>query len=257
MIIRDNQTLRRRFDELGASDTVIGRVSTRPGEDGILLDLLERKVRLIPSALSQAISRRKTMQARVFGPWMPPLTTAVYDIHQLLEALALFPAGAVVTKQDGKNAGLGVQLWPSVEEVYSLATLGSLPFPFVLQPFYKGARDIRVIVIGSYLEAYERHNEANFRHNLHCGGKSSPCELSAEQQKICRQVMVRGKFPYAHLDLMVSGKHNYLIEINLRGGIRGARLSAARYKEMTEAVHEEMLHAAEQLTAQGSLSAPG
>jgi ribosomal protein S6--L-glutamate ligase len=248
LIIRDNQTLHRRFAELGAADTIVGRVSTRPGEDSILLDLLERGVRLIPSALSQAISRRKTMQAKVFGPWMPPLTTAVYDIHQLLEALALFPAGAVVTKQDGKNAGLGVQLWQSVEEVYSLATLGSLPFPFVLQPFYKGARDIRVIIIGDYVEAYERHNGANFRHNLHCGGTSSPCELSARQQEICRQVMIRGKFPYAHLDLMVSGKNNYLIEINLRGGIRGAQLSAARYKEMTSAVHEKMLKAAKQLT---------
>ncbi len=248
LIIRDNQTLRRRFDELGAADTVVGRVSIRPGEDNILLDLLERGVRFIPSALSQAVSRRKTMQVRVFGPWMPPLTTAVYDIHQLLEALALFPTGAVVTKQDGKNAGLGIQLWQSIEEVYSLATLGSLPFPFVLQPFYKEARDIRVIVIGDYLEAYERHNGANFRHNLHCGGTSSPCELSAEQREICRQVMARGKFPYAHLDLMVSGKNNYLLEINLRGGIRGARLSAARYKNMTGAVHEEMLmSAAEQL----------
>jgi len=181
------------------------------------------------------------MQARVFGPWMPPLTTAVYDIHQLLEALASFPAGAVVTKQDGKNAGLGVQLWQSIEEVYSLASLGSLPFPFVLQPFYKDTKDIRVIIIGDYLEAYERHNEANFRHNLHCGGTSSPCELSAGQREICRQVMIRGKLPYAHLDLMVSGKNNYLIEINLRGGIRGARLSAAHYKEMTDAVHEKML----------------
>ncbi len=253
LIIRDNQTLRRRFNELGAVDTVVGRVSIRPGEDGILLDLLERRVRLIPSALSQAISRRKTMQVRAFGPWMPPLTTAVYDIHQLLEALDLFPDRAVVTKQDGKNAGLGVQLWQSIEEVYSLATLGSLPFPFVLQPFYKGARDIRVIIIGDYLEAYERHNEANFRHNLHCGATSSPCELSAEQQKICHQVMVRGKFPYAHLDLMVSGKNNYLIEINLRGGIRGAQLSAAHYKEMTGAVHEEMLSTAEQLTVQDNL----
>ncbi len=241
LIIRDNQTLRRRYNELGTLDTVVGRVGVRLGEENVLIDLLERGVRLIPSALSQAISRRKTMQARVFGPWMPPLTTAVYDIHQLLDALGLFPAGAVVTKQDGKNAGLGVQLWRSIEDIYSLATLGNMPFPFVLQPFYKEAIDIRVIVIGDYVEAYERYNGSNFRHNLHCGGASRPCELSVEQRNICRQVMARGKFPYAHLDLMVSGKDDYLIEINLRGGIRGARISPARYKEMISAVHEKLL----------------
>ena len=243
-VISDNRTLRSRYAALRAGDVVVGRVSLRASEEHLLLDLVTRGVELIPSALSQLASRSKALQARIFEPWLPPHTRAVHDDHQLQEALTDFPAvnQGVVTKLDRKNAGMGVHLWPSLEEVYSQATLGNLPYPFVLQPFFPAAGDIRVIVIADFVEAYRRHNPANFRNNLHCGGRSTPCTLKPAQLQLCREVMARGGFPYAHLDLLVTESgETYLTEINLRGGIHGARIGAAEYGRRIQAVHERML----------------
>jgi len=65
--------------------------------------------------------------------------------------------------------------------------------------------------------------------------------LTPAQLKICRQVMARGKFPYAHLDLMIGAEDDYLLEINLRGGIRGAMITAPEYEKLLNARHQEIL----------------
>nr|MBF0222656.1 hypothetical protein [Desulfobulbaceae bacterium] len=242
-IITDNKALRRSYNVLQRGDVVFGRVSLRPSEETLLADLLSRGVHLIPSALSQLASRSKVLQAELFGPWLPARTLAIHDNHQLLEALSLFGSGQkVITKQDRKNAGMGIHLWASIEDVFTHATLGNLPYPFVLQSFYGGAKDIRVLVLGDYVEAYWRENTANFRNNLHCGGKSRPCALTAEQESICRKVMARGDFPYAHVDLMVTDQdETYMLEVNLRGGIRGAIVNSKDYTAMIEVIHQSML----------------
>jgi ribosomal protein S6--L-glutamate ligase len=243
LIISDNKTLRESYHSLGQGDIVLGRVNLKSSEEGLLTDLLSRDVHLIPSALSQIASRSKVLQAEIFTPWLPPRTLAIHDNHQLLEALAQFQQiEKVITKQDRKNAGMGIHLWSSVEDVYTHATLGNLPYPFVLQPFYAAAKDIRVILLGDYVEAYWRVNTANFRNNLHCGGKSIPCALAEKQEAICRAVMARGMFPYAHVDLMVTETlDTFLLEINLRGGIRGAKLQAEEYSKRVKAVHQTLL----------------
>ena len=242
-IISDNKTLRETYNSLQRDDIVLGRVSLRVSEENLLTDLVSRGVHLIPSALSQLASRSKVLQSVLFDRWLPPRTIAIHDNHQLLEALARFsPSEKVITKQDRKNAGMGIHLWASVEDVYSHATLGILPYPFVLQPFYHGAKDIRVIWLGEYVEAYWRENSGNFRNNLHCGGTSRPCELTKEQESICLKVMSRAAFPYAHIDLMVTDTaETFLLEINLRGGIRGAALKAADYTKKVEKIHQAQL----------------
>ena len=166
--------LRQQYHALQAGDIVLGRISMRPSEEHLLLDLVERGIHLIPDALPQLASRSKTMQAQLFSPWLPPHTLAIHDVHQMMEALSLFPTQehGIITKQDRKNAGMGIHFWSSMEEIYTQASLRNLPFPFVLQPFFPGAVDVRVIIIGDYLEAYQRHNPGNFRNNLHCGGQS-------------------------------------------------------------------------------------
>ena len=241
-VITDNNTLFDLYHELKAGDIVLGRVRLRPAEEPLLVDLVERGIRLFPTALSQLASRSKTLQAKLFGPLMFPLTMAVYDLHDLTRAITLYGRnriGQVVTKQDRRNAGMGVHLWTSIEEVYTQTSFGVIPLPFVLQPFYPGCRDIRVVMIGDYEEAYWRYNPDNFRNNLHCGGKSSPCELTAAQRDLCQQAMQRGRFHYAHLDIMVTADDaSYLAEINLRGGIRGAKITAAEYRRRVEAVQQ-------------------
>lgn len=245
LVIRDNSTLRAQYNSLRRGDIVFGRLRLRESEESLLLDLYERGIQLVPSGLSQLASRSKTLQTTLFAPFMLPLTRAIHGHHDLIGAIADYEknsVSAVVTKLDRKNAGMGVHLWRSAEEVFTHASLGNLPYPFVLQPFKTESRDIRVIFLGDYIEAYWRHNPYNFRNNLHYGGQSDACELTAEQIKLCRRIMARGKFPYGHLDIIITKeKESYLSEINLRGGIRGAQIRQEEYKERIDAIHEELL----------------
>jgi ribosomal protein S6--L-glutamate ligase len=233
-VITDNHTLFAEYDSLQAGDIFMGRVRLKPGEESILLDLVSRGVQLIPSALSQAVSRSKVLQARLFASFMIPDTLAVHDLHDLTRAVNIYGKRGiirVVTKHDRRHAGMGVHLWASIEDIYTQASFGGMPFPFVVQPFCPGSRDIRVIMLGDYREAYERHNPYNFRNNLHCGGRSRTCLLTEEQQSLCLEVMRRGQFPSAHVDIMVTEDGaSYLAEINLRGGLRGAAIDAREYQ---------------------------
>jgi len=246
-IITSNSILRRQYDQLTAGDCIVGRVRLKATEEHLLLDLVERGIRLFPSALSQLACRSKCLQARLYGQEMLPHTLAIHDLHDMQAAINLYQQHGitrVVTKHDRRNAGMGIHLWSSTEEIFSLASFGSMEFPFVLQPFVADSRDIRVIVLGNYVEAYGRHNPHNFRNNLHFGGESRPCQLSSPQWQLCQRVMARGKFPYAHIDLMVTPEdRSCLAEINLRGGIRGAQITPADYQAKLDAIHEAMVTA--------------
>ena len=173
---------------------------------------------------------------------MVPNTVAIHDLHDLMESINEYQRlghKQVVTKKDRANAGMGINLWPSAEAIFNQASFGARPFPFVLQPYHQNCRDIRVIILDDYQEAYWRDNPNNFRNNLHCGGNSKPATLTAEQQYLCQKVMERGRFPYAHIDLMVSTDGlTYLSEINLRGGIKGARIIATEYQQKIAAIHQ-------------------
>lgn len=243
-IITDNASLYRQYQSLGAGDVVVGRLRVLPSEESLLLDLVERGVRLVPSGIAQLASRSKVLQVRLFAEWMLDHTVAVHDTNQLLALLAeraSFGQG-VITKLDRKNAGMGIHLWPTLEDVYNQASLGQLPYPFVVQPFVAEARDIRVIIIGDFCEAYWRENPNGFRNNLHYGGQSRPCLLDRQQRLLCDQVMSRGKYPYAHLDLLVTpAGRTFLSEINLRGGIKGAAIGAAEYRQLLEARHRQLV----------------
>ncbi len=215
------------------------------GEEYLLVDLLDRSVKLIPSATSQLTSRSKTLQARLFSSLMAPHTIPIYDLHGLLETICNYQQekiGKVVLKHDRKNGGLGIHLFRDIEDIYTQAANNNIAFPFVLQPYIANATDIRVIVVGDYIEAYNRSNPNNFRNNLHWGGKSSRWQLSEKQLSICSEVMCRGSFPYAHIDLLSTGnKISYLTEINLNGGIRGALVSPQELKKRKEGVEEKLL----------------
>jgi ribosomal protein S6--L-glutamate ligase len=245
LIIRDNSTLRAHYDSLQQGDIVVGRLRLRKSEEPILLDLGARGVHLIPSGLSQLVSRSKTLQATLFSKFMLAQTRAIHALHDLIEAIPEYQKNsvtAVITKQDRGNAGMGVHLWQSIEEVFTHASLGNIPFPFVLQPFEPECRDIRVVYLDDYSEAYWRHNPYSFRNNLHHGGKSEPCEISGEQAELCKRVMERGHFPYAHIDILVTGEgKSFLAEVNLKGGIQGAKISPEEYQKKVEAINQLLL----------------
>ena len=243
--IRDNDTLFRYYNQLSASTIICTRIRLRTGEEHLLTDLAERGITLIPSATAQQASRSKVFQTRLFGDYMLPGTCAIYDTHTLLETISLYQKQKitrVVLKRERKNGGLGVHLFADIEDIYNQVIGGSFSLPFVVQPFQTDYRDIRVIILDDYLEAYERKNNYNFRKNLHCGGRSIPFSLNKEQITLCREIMARGRFSYAHIDLLLTGKKEcWLTEINLRGGLRGAKISGEAYRRKIESIHERLL----------------
>ncbi len=244
-ILRENKTLFSRYEELAAGDIVVGRIRLRPSEEGLIADLLHRGIQLIPSGLSQLCSRSKVLQAQLLRQFMGPGTCVIHDRHDMQRCVGSFDARqAVVCKLDRANGGTGILRFASIEDVYTQTMLGSLRYPFVLQPFYSGCRDVRVVMLGELIDAYERHNEDNFRHNLHFGGTAKPWSLSRAQQELCVRIMKRAGFPYAHLDFLVSPAGAFwLSEINLRGGLRGAGISQSDYLEQVENIHARMLDA--------------
>jgi len=171
---------------------------------------------------------------------MIPGTTVIYSLHDLLKATSHFgkqDISKVVLKQEGKNGGIGVFLFNSIEDIYTQTAGGLHPFPYVIQPFVPDCRDLRVIILDEYVEVYERINQGSFRQNLHCGGISQPYKLTEKQYDLCTNIMGQGGFPYAHIDLMVKDDTTtYFTEINLRGGLKGARITSEDYRAKIEEI---------------------
>jgi ribosomal protein S6--L-glutamate ligase len=242
-LVRSITEFRRHFHRLGRGDAVVGVLSLKIGEEVKLLDLADRQVALFPPALAQLVARSKVAQAEILGEFMVPGSFVAYNLPDLAAQLPAFHSrGEVVAKRERSHLGLGVSLWPSLEALYSLAGLHHLSYPVVVQPFLSGARDLRVVALGDYLEAYERVNPHSFRKNLFQGGESRPAVLTADQTSFCRRVLDRGRFPYALLDLLVSADGQpYLSEISFKGGLTGARLSQADFRLRVAALEEEFV----------------
>lgn len=228
MIIRANRELKQRYEELKAGDCFVGMLSFKNLKHRVFIDLLERGVRFFPSALSQTLGHSKVAQALAFQRWMIPHTLIIARRVDLMYAINTYNKhgiGAVVTKEDHLQCGFGVHRWDSIEAVYNQASFSTISYPFVVQPFLDNYTDVRVIIAGAYCEAYTRENQNNFRMNLSAGGTSKPYTLTKAQLAICHSVINRGKFPYAHIDLLVTAEgHSYLSEMALNGGMRAARI---------------------------------
>ncbi|WP_456432344.1 ATP-grasp domain-containing protein [Thermosulfuriphilus sp.] len=241
-VISSNKDFRKHYHDLTRGDLIIGILNLSPCEETLFVDLISRGVTFVPSALSQLLSKSKTLQTRIYQDMMLPRTKVIRNRYDLIQAINEYQEARVekvITKLDRANCGLGIHIWGHVEEVYNQACFGGLNYPFVLQPFVPGIRDIRVIILGDYIEAYWRYNPVNFRNNLYHGGRSGPYELREEELSFCHQAMERGGFPYAHLDLMLLASGDfYLSEISLRGGLKGALISKEEYRRRIEAIHQ-------------------
>ncbi len=226
MIIHNSRELKERYDELKAGDVFLGVLSYKGLRDRVLIDLLERGVQLFPSALAQTLSSSKVAQALALRKWMLPHTLVITRRLSLMHAISYFNRHRierVVTKEDRLDCGYGIHYWNNIEEVYNHAAFQSSAYPFVVQPFIERYTDIRIVIVGDYIEAYTRENQYNFRNNISAGGSSRPYSLNNSQLALCREVMERGKFPFAHIDLLITPDGNYLSEIALDGGLKGAK----------------------------------
>jgi len=244
MIIRSSRELKALFHDLGPGDIFIGMLVYKHLKQSVLIDLLERGVTCLPSPLSQNLNRSKVAQALIFKDWMAPHTTVITRRMDLIDTINQYNKHgitAVVTKEDHLHCGHGIRRWQNIETLYSFMALSESSYPFVLQPFLNDLTDVRVIIAGEYTEAYVRYNPDNFRMNISSGGKSYPYDLNKEQVDFCLMAMERGKFPYAHLDLQImeNGK-NYLSEITLNGGIKGARISRKELDQKKQEILEKL-----------------
>ena len=241
VIIRTNRELKERYDELKAGDCFVGMLSYKHLKHRVFIDLLERGVRFFPSALSQTLGRSKVAQALAFRQWMINHTLIITrraDLMYTINTYNQHGIGPVVTKEDRMHCGFGVHRWDNVEAVYNQASFNTISYPFVLQPFLENYTDVRAIIAGDYHDAYTRENQNNFRMNLTAGGSSKPYTLTKDQLALCHTVMERGKFPYAHIDLLVSADgRNFLSEIALNGGMKGARIN----REELDAIKGDIL----------------
>jgi ribosomal protein S6--L-glutamate ligase len=228
VIVRTGKGLQENFHHLGPGDIVVGQMTSAQQMSVQLVDLLQRGIRCFPSALSQLLSRSKVAQAELLRSFMQPLTFAIRRRKDLLNAIHTYGQegiGAVVSKQEHMHCGHGVRRWDHIEALYSCCGLDRETYPFVLQPFADDYDDVRVILIGDFEEAYVRSTSGGFRCNLSAGGVAHPYHLTPEQRDLCRRVMHRAQFPFAHIDLQVMPDGAcYLMEISLNGGARGSRL---------------------------------
>jgi ribosomal protein S6--L-glutamate ligase len=243
-LIRSITDFRRHYRQLAAGSLVVGVLPVRPGEEIKMLDLAGRGVSFFPAVLSQFLSRSKAAQAEVLADFMVPGSFVAYALADLAQHLSEFQGrGQVVAKRDRGHLGLGVSLWPDLEALYSLASLQGLTYPMVVQPFLAEARDLRVVILGDCVEAYERLNAHSFRKNLFQGGSSRPLAITQEIEDFCQKVMARGNFPYAILDLLLDPADGrpYLSEISFKGGLTGARVSQAEFRSRVATLEGEFI----------------
>jgi len=245
MIIRSNRELKSRYDQLQIGDVYVGSLSSKYLKQSMLVDLLEWGVVCLPSAPSQILNSSKLAQAPILKRWMLPHTAVIHRRKDLIDAISSYGKqniGPVITKQDHMHCGHGVRRWENMEILYNQLAFSESSYPFVLQPYLEKYTDVRVIVVGDYLESYIRQNPYNFRCNIAAGGSSRAFALGAGGKDICHEVMIRGKFPYAHIDLLVmDGGEYYLSEITLNGGTSGAKISRQELDQKKQQVLEDLI----------------
>jgi ribosomal protein S6--L-glutamate ligase len=244
MILKTTRELETHYRDLRADDVFIGSLSLKHLRQTVLIDLLERGVHCLPSALSQILNRSKTAQALLLKQWMLPHTRVIRRRFDLLSAISHYNKagiGGVVSKQDHLHCGHGIRKWDGIEPLYAHMGLAESAYPFVLQPFVENFTDVRVLIVDDYREAYARYNPHNFRVNLSTGGTSAEFDLEDRMLGVCHSVMQRGKFPYAHIDLLVMENGDcFLSEIALNGGTKGARISREELDDRKSEVLENM-----------------
>ena len=241
-LIRSISDFRRHYRQLSAGDLVLGVLSVQSGEEIKILDLATRGVAFFPAVLCQLLAAPRRPRLKFWRTiwflgvlWPMPCRIWPRTSPNLKAVKQWWPSGTGAIWAWGSASG------PHWKPCTAWASLQGLTYPLVVQPLLVEARDVRVVVLGDYVEAYERFNPHNFRKNLFQGGSSQPLGLAPELEDFCRVVMARGKFPYAILDLLLDPAdcRPYVSEISFKGGLTGSRLSQAEFRARVAALEEE------------------
>lgn len=231
MIIRGTKELSR-YENPKSGDVYIGCATHNISES---LFLMSRGVVILPSLLAQCVSMSKVDQVRLLSRFMVPNTKVIRKSSDVLEYSA---PDKVVTKDPAGACGTGVRLWNNVNDLYNSEYANKTPF--VIQPYVEEYVDVRVIIIGDYVESYQRWNPNNFRNNISLGGSYCDFELSHPELSFCRHIMDVVDFPYAHIDLMISDGCAFLSELSLHGGVKGSHKSLREIKDLKASLLEQI-----------------
>ncbi|MGD8412513.1 MAG: hypothetical protein PVF25_20260, partial [Desulfobacterales bacterium] len=121
MIVKKTRELKALYHELSGGDVFIGNLSLKYLKQTMLIDMLERDIRCLPSAIAQVLNSSKVAQAFVLKDWMLPFTQVIPRRSDLIDALNTYnrhDIGPVVTKQDGMHCGHGIRRWETMETLY-------------------------------------------------------------------------------------------------------------------------------------------
>jgi ribosomal protein S6--L-glutamate ligase len=244
MIVRSSRELKEVYQDLRSGDIFLGTLAYKHMKQSVLIDLLERGISCFPSPLSQVLNNSKAAQVLIFKKWMLPHTFAIARRSDLIDTINIYnrlKIAPVITKEDHMHCGHGLRKWDTIEVLYSFMALSESSYPFVVQPFLDNFIDVRVIIVGDYMEAYARNNPNNFRMNISMGGESYPFDPDENLERFCHTAMERGKFPYAHLDIKITndGKY-YLSEIALGGGTKNATIDRKELVQMKQDLLENL-----------------
>ena len=108
MTIYASRAIQAHYHELEAGDIVVGELVSARENCAVLVDLIQRGVKCIPSPLAQLLSRSKVAQVEILGPYMLPLTMSIKRRKDILDAVNTYAKagiGAVVTKEEHMHCG--------------------------------------------------------------------------------------------------------------------------------------------------------
>ena len=87
MIVKKTRELKALYHELSGGDVFIGNLSLKYLKQTMLIDMLERDIRCLPSAIAQVLNSSKVAQAFVLKDWMLPFTQVIPRRSDLIDAL--------------------------------------------------------------------------------------------------------------------------------------------------------------------------
>jgi ribosomal protein S6--L-glutamate ligase len=188
--------------------------------------LESRGTDIFPPLLSQSLSLSKVHQALHFMDYMIPDTQVLFrtsSIEKLLRKYEERNIVKTVVKEDRGSMGMGNHPCWSLNEL-AWMIVHVTPLPVVVQPMLEDFREYRLVIMGDTMVAKEKiGSHSVFWNNRIFGGITKRIEPTKELAVFAKEMMQIGKFPWAYLDLFVTGADTFLSEINLSGSNAGMK----------------------------------
>jgi ribosomal protein S6--L-glutamate ligase len=209
------------------ADIVLPRLGSRHFDTSLafLEHLVRQGARSFPGPDALRSCRRKSSVLLDPPPEVSAVPSALVRDPAVAEPIAKNLGGfPVVAKPDMGTQGMGAAV---LHEALSLrayvAAAASLGHDTLVQPYFKGARDIRVMVVGGLpLAAMSRRPaQGDFRANVHRGALPSPLDPNGPWAAPARAAAARLHLTVAGVDFLTHQGRLWLMEVNASPGLRG------------------------------------